>query len=257
MSEEKRFEVNRFVPAIRKAVKRKEDRIIDVGRFIHAHPEPGGKEKRAAKRITACLREFGFEVEMPWGGMSTAFRARISNGNDRPCIAVLAEYDALEGLGHGCGHNLITVAALSAACGMAHFLDGWKGRFEVIGTPAEELLGGKCRMAERGAFDHLDACFMTHPSATSRATMPSNALQSFHAVFHGRAAHAAIAPRDGVNALDAAILFFQHLHIFLFQNLIFHFLSIQNSQFHNKKLPLRWLQIQDVSVVVTDHQMAG
>jgi amidohydrolase len=127
---------------------------------------------------------------------------------------VIAEYDALPELGHGCGHNLITVTAVTAACGMAACRRNWQGAFEVIGTPAEEMLAGKSIMADAGAFDHLDACFMTHPAAESMPTARSNALKSFVATFRGKASHAAAAPQNGINALDAAILFFNSANAF-------------------------------------------
>jgi len=197
---------------IRRTVQAQREGILDVGQFLYANPETGFKERLAARRITAFLKGLGFEIQAPYAGIETAFRASIRSGRGRQVIAVLAEYDALEGIGHACGHNLITTAALAAAAGMAGCRELWRGRFEVIGTPAEEMLAGKCVMADRGAFDHLDACFMTHPWTESCITLGSNALRSFTATFHGKAAHAAAAPAEGVNALDAALLFFNAIH---------------------------------------------
>jgi amidohydrolase len=201
------------VPArIRAGVRAERERMLEVGRFLHEHPELGFQENLAVQRITALLREMGCEIQAPYGGLQTAFRAVLRGKGRGPAIGVLAEYDALAGIGHACGHNLITIAALAAAAGMAGCRDAWPGRFEVIGTPGEEMLAGKCVMARAGAFDHLDACFLSHPWSRSRIGAGSNALKSFTARFRGRAAHAAAAPQDGINALDAAILTFNALH---------------------------------------------
>jgi len=200
------------VTAVRRAVNAEKRRIVKVGRFVHANPELGFAEVCAAKRIADYLGELGFTVEAPYTGFKTAFRAVLKGRARGPAVAVLAEYDALPGLGHGCGHNLITTAAITAAAGMAGCRKHWRGQFEIIGTPAEEMWAGKSLMVDRGAFNHLSACFMTHPSIKSRSTGPSNASRSFTARFRGKAAHAAAAPQDGINALDAAILFFNSVH---------------------------------------------
>ena len=197
---------------VRTSVSRERKPIIAVGQFIHAHPELGFRERQAADRITAYLEGLGFAVERPYGTLDTAFRAVIRGKGRGPTVGVLAEYDALPEVGHVCGHNLITTAAISAAAGVAGTRASWPGQFEIIGTPAEEMHVGKSPMAAAGAFDHLDACFMTHPSVSSRRTGLSNALRAFKARFRGRAAHAAAAPQLGINALDAAILFFNTVH---------------------------------------------
>lgn len=197
---------------VRGAVEAERKRIVSVGRFIHANPELGFKEFLARDRITEYLKSLGFEITAPYAKLPTAFRAVLRGTGRGPDVGVFAEYDALAGLGHGCGHNLITVAALASAAGMAGCRSLWRGQFEVIGTPAEEMLAGKSLMADNGAFNHLDACFMTHPSIESKGSEKSNALKSFVARFRGKAAHAAAAPQDGINALEAAILFFNNIN---------------------------------------------
>lgn len=197
---------------LRCGVEAEKRRVLQIGRFLHAHPEPGFKEFLAAQHIVDYLGDLGFDVEVPYAGFQTAFRAVMRGKGRGPAVGVLAEYDALAQIGHACGHNLISVAALTAAAGMAGCRDHWPGTFEIIGTPAEELLAGKCAMAERGAFDHLDVSFMTHPSNESSIATGSNALRSFTATFRGRAAHAAAAPEEGINALDAAVQFFNSVH---------------------------------------------
>jgi amidohydrolase len=199
-------------PSIAKAVRCEKRRIVELGRFIHAHPELGFQEREAARRITGFLEAIGFEIQQPHAKLATAFRARLRGTGRGPVIGVCAEYDALPELGHACGHNLITVTAIAAAAGIAGTRGRWRGQFEIIGTPAEEMHAGKSLMAAAGAFDHLDACFMAHPSTENAATVHSNALKSFTATFRGRAAHAAASPEAGINALDAAVLFYSSLN---------------------------------------------
>jgi len=199
------------ITTVERAVSARHRDLAAIGHDIHAHPELGFAEQRAAAAITAYLAALGFRLTMPYAGMATAFRAVLPGSRGRPRIAVFAEYDALAGLGHACGHNLITVAALAAATGVAARARRG-GQFEVIGTPAEESKAGKAIMAERKAFRHLDAAFMTHPSTASKITVGCTANRCFRAEFRGRAAHAAGSPQQGVNALDAALLAFHNLH---------------------------------------------
>ena len=107
------------IRTIRRAIEKGKQGILEVGKFIHANPELGFKEFKACARITDYVRELGYDVEVPFAGLKTAFRATMHGRRRGPTIGVIAEYDALEGLGHGCGHNLITVTAITAACAMA------------------------------------------------------------------------------------------------------------------------------------------
>src|SRR5690606_39598698 len=122
------------------------------------------------------------------------FESRI--GRDGPTVAVLAEYDALPGLGHACGHNVIAAAALGAGLALASLGERLPGRLRVLGTPAEEQGGGKELLARAGAFDGVDAALMVHPAGVDLATMPSLALGEVDVVYHGRAAHASAMPRS-------------------------------------------------------------
>jgi amidohydrolase len=144
-------------------------------------------------------------------GLPTAFMARRRAGRRGPRIAFLAEYDALPGLGHACGHNLIGAAAAGAGAALGRALEGLRGEVLVIGTPAEETIGGKAVMAERGVFRGLDAALMFHPSTEDRVYTTSLACHSIEVTFRGRAAHAVAAPEQGINALDAAIELFLSL----------------------------------------------
>lgn len=192
----------------KQAIQRDAAELRGVGHYLYTHPETANAEFLAVARLTAHLRALGFAVEAPYAGTPTAFRAVLRRGPARgPAVAVLAEYDALPGMGHGCGHHLISVAALAAATGMAGAGPAWRGRFEIIGTPAEEMEGGKVRMLRHGAFQDLDACFMSHPSSDDRVAWGCTALKLFTAEFRGKAAHAALEPERGINALDAAVQF--------------------------------------------------
>jgi len=171
---------------------------------IHDNPEPGFKEVKASGWLTAFLQKKGFAVERGICDMPTAFSACYGKG--APRIAVLAEYDSLPGLGHACGHNLICTIAVGAAVASRHTVDTYGGSVLVIGTPAEELHGGKVTMAERGAFSDIDAALLVHPETFDSATSNALACQNLTVEFFGKSAHAAASPERGINALDAMIL---------------------------------------------------
>ncbi|MBV9358079.1 MAG: M20 family metallopeptidase, partial [Chloroflexi bacterium] len=198
-------------------VERRAARLVEIADWIHAHPELGHQEREASARLAALLRDEGVPVEMGVAGMETAFKAVLPgrNGADRgrPRIAILAEYDALPGLGHGCGHNLIGTAAVGAALALRDVLPELDGSVWVLGTPAEESVapnaGGKVHMVNAGVFDEIDAAIMFHPSSeTIMSPDRSLAARGFEFEFFGRAAHAAGAPEEGLNALDAVVLFY-------------------------------------------------
>ncbi|MFC2020177.1 M20 family metallopeptidase [Chloroflexota bacterium] len=170
---------------------------------IHSNPEPGFKEVKAAGWLTQYLEENGFLVERGICQLPTAFKASYGTGS--PAIAILAEYDALTGLGHGCGHNIISTSAVGAGVASKRAVDRYGGTILVIGTPAEELYGGKIIMAERGAFSDLDVAMIVHPSAIDVATTEALACQTLDVEFFGKAAHAAARPEEGINALEAML----------------------------------------------------
>jgi amidohydrolase len=173
---------------------------------IHANPELGFKEVKAAARLSQYLEENGFAVERGICELPTAFRA--SYGQGKPAIAILAEYDALPHMGHACGHNLIAGAAVGAAVAAKKAIERCGGIIMVIGTPAEEFHGGKVLMAERGAFDGLDMAMMVHPGAHDSATTQALACIGLEVEFFGKAAHAATRPEAGINALETMLLSF-------------------------------------------------
>jgi len=184
--------------------------IVSLSRALHARPELSLEEVHAARRLARFLRSEGFSVRPGVAGLPTSFVAR--KGRRRgPRVALLAEYDALPGIGHACGHNLIGAAAAGAGAALGRVLSGLDGEVVVIGTPAEETIGGKAVMVDRGVFRDVDAALMFHPSTEDRVYTTSLACHSLEVTFHGRAAHAVAAPEEGINALDALIRLFLDL----------------------------------------------
>ncbi len=184
-----------------------------ISQFIHDHPEIALQEVQSSAAAADVLEKFGFEVERGVAGLPTAFRA-TTGSDDGPHIAFLAEYDALPGVGHGCGHNLICLSALAAGIGAKAALDGASARITVFGTPAEEAIGGKVIMKNAGMFDGIDAAMGAHPG-DAEASCPTVlgsgealACQGVRIAFRGKAAHAASDPYNGINALDSLILTF-------------------------------------------------
>ena len=191
--------------------------LFDLSLDVHAHPELNYQEHYSSNALAGFLEKHKFEVERGIGGVETAFRATIPGGSgEGPTIAVLAEYDALPEIGHGCGHNLIAMAAMGAALGLQANAAELPGSVVVIGTPAEEGGGGKIRLLEAGVFDGVDATLSSHPFS-NRTVIPavspkgeswSLAMVGYRYMYHGRAAHAAAAPEAGINALNAVIHLF-------------------------------------------------
>jgi len=178
--------------------------LVEASRAIHAHPELNYEERFAHQLLTDLLEANGVAPVRSAYGIETAFDAAV--GSTGPTIAVLCEYDALPGLGHACGHNIIATAGLGAGLAAAAVAEQAGGRLRIMGTPAEEGGGGKVKMARAGAFDGIDAAMMVHPADADLIRMDCIAIQELEVEYHGRAAHAAAAPWEGVNALDAAVL---------------------------------------------------
>ncbi len=189
---------------LRAEVDARADALVAASREIHAHPELNYEEHFAHDLLTDLLADEGLEVERGAYGLDTAFVARA--GSSGPTIAVLCEYDALPGIGHACGHNIIATAGLGAGLAAASVAEQVGARVVVLGTPAEEGGGGKILLAQRGAFDGIDAALMVHPASWDLTRMDVIAVQELTAVFTGQAAHAAAFPHRGRNALDAAVL---------------------------------------------------
>ncbi len=174
---------------------------------IHSHPETSFEEVRACATLGGLLRSQGFEVRRDVSGMPTAFIADGGSGEGGPRVAFVCEYDALRGLGHACGHNLIGTASAAAGIALLAALRtaGIAGQVRVVGSPAEEGGGGKIPLARDGVFDDCDAALILHPSDRTMAVMWALACTHWKWSFTGRASHAAGDPDQGLNALDAFV----------------------------------------------------
>ncbi len=178
--------------------------LTAVSHDIWEHPELCFEERHAHDALCDALEAHGLEPTRHAYGLETAFEA--TGGTDGPTVAVICEYDALPGIGHACGHNVIAAAGLGAGLAAAAVADDAGGRVRILGTPAEEGGGGKVLMAREGALDGLVAAMMVHPADHDLRTMDCVAIHRLDVEYHGRAAHAAASPEQGVNALDAAVL---------------------------------------------------
>jgi len=206
-----------YLSHVTQAVDALRQELVDISLDIHAHPELNYQEHHAAKVLADALERHGFQVERGVGGVETAFRGIMRGGNgDGPTVALLAEYDALPGIGHGCGHNLIAMSNLGAGLGAMAAMSSLPGRLIVLGTPAEEGGGGKIRLLDAGVFTDVDVALSSHPSS-NRTIIPADipkdqnwslAMVGYRYAYHGKAAHAAVVPHEGINALNAVIHLF-------------------------------------------------
>ncbi|MBI3029097.1 MAG: M20 family metallopeptidase [Candidatus Rokubacteria bacterium] len=191
--------------AIGRAVDGLADELESLSRRIHANPELGYQEVKAAGWLSDFLAAKGFKVERGVAGVETAFRAAIETG-EGPTIAILCEYDALPGIGHACGHNVIATSGAGAGAALAAVRAQLpRGRIQVIGTPAEEGGGGKMKLIEGGVFKNVDCAMMIHGADRNVVHAELLGVVRVNFDFTGKAAHAAAAPWEGVNALDAVI----------------------------------------------------
>jgi amidohydrolase len=192
------------------AVEAAREEILDLSHRIHANPEPAFEEHRAAAWVAEVVAAHGFVVERPAGRLATAVRARLAGGLGAvgPRIGVLAEYDALPGLGHGCGHNTMAASGVGAAIALAAVRDAFAGEIVFLGTPAEERGSGKQVMLDDGLFEGLDAALLYHPCDRNHVDLAPLASEDVTVVFRGFQSHAASEPWEGRNALDAMISLF-------------------------------------------------
>ena len=183
--------------------------LQELSHGIHGIAEVGFEERLSVAFAAEFLRYRGYPVQVGRYGLRTSLRAEAGSGS--PKVAVLAEYDALPGVGHGCGHNVICAAALGAFLGVAAHVDKLGGSVVLLGTPAEENGNGKELLARAGAFDDIDAVVMLHPFTGEYevASFASLAVRDVEVTFHGVAAHASSAPHMGRNALDAVVAAYQ------------------------------------------------
>src|SRR6266581_4979433 len=197
---------------LERAVARLRPSVDALSRSLHRRAELSLEEFESSRLVARFLECEGFKVRRGVAGLPTALVARRRLGRGGPRLAFLAEYDALPGIGHACGHNLIGAAAAGAGAALARALSGSPGEILVVGTPAEETIGGKVLMTEKGVFRGVDCALMFHPSTENRVYTTSLACHSLQVTFHGRAAHAVSSPEKGINALDALIRLFIEVH---------------------------------------------
>lgn len=188
------------------------DDLIGISEALYQNPELGNAEFATMERLVAFLEQHDFAVEKGVIGIPTAFRATFASDQPGPTIAFLAEYDALPGIGHGCGHNLIAAMSTGAGVALAKRIEETGGKVVVLGTPAEESDGAKVPMSEQGVFDAIDVAMMVHPGGVSEESGSTLALDAIQFAFTGQTSHAAGAPEEGINALDGVIQLFNGIN---------------------------------------------
>jgi len=195
---------------LRNEVDARRQELVQLSLKIHDNPELSFEEKRASSWLIDFLGSNGFRVRSTVAGLPTAFQATYGQGSPR--IALLAEYDALPQIGHGCGHNIIAASAVGAGVASKLAIDQLGGTIVVLGTPGEEGFGGKIDMVEAGVFEEIDVAMMVHPNTRNMVTTEMLACTSLEVEFIGKPAHAAAQPYKGVNALEALILAFNSVN---------------------------------------------
>lgn len=197
---------------IRNYVDSIEKEILDLSRNIHENPELGYEEYKAVAFISDVMKSHGFQVQEEYCGIPTSFRANAGEAGRGPTVAFLAEYDALNGIGHGCGHNIIAACATGAFLALASVVKECGGRVCIIGTPAEEGGAGKVKLLQKGGFDDIDYALMIHPSGggSNLVGRGGRAACSVDVSFRGKGAHSSV-PKNGINALSAVISVFNQI----------------------------------------------
>ena len=207
--------VNELKEKILQDIDSKKTSYLSTSHDIHDRPEIGNEEYFASSLLSSILEEEGFSVEKKVAGHETSFYASKKSGKPGPIIGFLAEYDALPGIGHACGHNIIGTTSVAAAIGLSKVLEETGGEVVVLGTPAEE--GGpngsaKGSFVKHNLVQHLDAALMVHPANKTRLTSPTLAVDPLDFEFIGKPAHAAASPEEGINALDSVIQLFNGIN---------------------------------------------
>ncbi|MED3561082.1 M20 family metallopeptidase [Bacillus xiapuensis] len=187
-------------------------RLWEMSDHLYHHPELGDQEFESMELLVGFLEEHGFTVEKGIVGRPTAFKAVYDSKKAGPSIAYLSEYDALPGVGHGCGHNMIGTMSAGAGVLLSKVVDEIGGRVVVLGTPAEETNGAKVPMAEQGVFEDIDAAMILHPADESYESGLSLAMDAIQFDFRGKSSHADSSPEKGINALDAVIQLFNGIN---------------------------------------------
>ncbi|PAB60818.1 M20 family metallopeptidase [Anaeromicrobium sediminis] len=186
--------------------------LINLSDFILENPELGYEEVKSCNAHVQLLKKYGFKVEEEYMNIKTAFKGTFNSGKEGPTIAYLAEYDALPGIGHGCGHNILGATSTGAGIVLSKLINDLGGKVIVYGTPAEETSGAKVHMVNNGSFDDVDIAMMAHPGDKHYKSGKSLAMEAIQFTFRGKSAHAAACPEQGINALDGVINTFNNIN---------------------------------------------
>lgn len=200
------------VEMIKKSIENNIDQYMEVVQALYDNPEIGNEEFKSMKLLVEYLNQAGFDTQSGYV-VPTGFIGTYETNKPGPTIAFLCEYDALPEIGHGCGHNLIAAIGLAAGEALKAVIDQYGGKVLVVGTPAEENFGGKVSMADAGVFDDVDVALMVHPSNQNGVGSRSSALVPLKFEFHGKTAHAAANPWDGISALDSAVMSYVQINL--------------------------------------------
>jgi amidohydrolase len=205
--------------AVINEIDKEKERYYELSKKLHQNPELGLREYKAAKLLTSELEKDGFKIEYCFMKIETAFKGEFKGNSESPIIALLAEYDALPEIGHGCGHNFIAISTLAAALAVSKAMKKLDGKLIIIGTPDEEGTAkgskdskSKVKMVNNGVFDNIDAVIEIHPYSKNAVDSKFLALDAIEIIFRGKAAHAAASPEKGINALDAVIQTFNGIN---------------------------------------------
>ena len=210
-------DVEKLKTIVTEAVEEQRGHLHEISRILYENPELGSEEFKSAELLTYELESNGFQVERQLHGIPTAFCASYKGKAEGPKVAVIAEYDALPGVGHGCGHNLIAAAAVGAGIAASKVMEELDGEVLVVGTPAEEGIGpsagSKVILARKGFWAGVDAAMMCHPSTIFSVGTRLLGIWRISMEFHGQNSHTAVDPHVGVNALNAATLAYIGAHM--------------------------------------------
>ena len=207
-------DINELKSSAEKNIEELRDRMVGLSNELHENPELSYEEYHAQELLVRELEEEGFAVETGLAGIETSFRASYSAKNPEPTICFMVEYDALEDLGHACGHNLSGAASVGAAAAVKNVIEeyGLTGKIVALGTPGEELHSGKVPMVEAGLFDEMDVAMMVHMFDRTVLDPKFIAMEGIEFKFHGKPSHAAGAPEEGINALNGVIQTFENIN---------------------------------------------
>ena len=204
--------IDQLKEKIKTVVDELETKFVEIADHIFDNPELSLKEFGSKRYLVDFLKDYGFKTEEGVGSLETSFRAEYDTGKKGPAVAFIAEYDALPKMGHSCHHHVIAASSVGAAAAMSRVGSELCGKIVCVGTPAEELIEAKDIMANNGAFDGIDAVLMFHGGCKNNTNLIALAIDGYEFSYKGKAAHAAAAPHEGINALDAVIMLFNSIN---------------------------------------------